>query len=329
MLSNQTKQILFILFFFLFINSTLKGQSTPLSLELRFGINCNLNNFFLFKKNKQKFPGFRLFGTAIFSGEINSHFSVNYGTTLLLYNKSLGNNLNPLVSDIQIDFINSLCIGAGYKLFEKKDNHRIAYTKYLRTINSGPFYNLKHNYTNAVFIGTNFIINNHHRNQTNGTINLTFGDFSVSYYNDAEFPFTTFSLSDGFDRFWTGGFVFYLHNNHEYNMAEFSFDQFTGYSPLLYELSNILGANVPEYKTEKSSASNSSAYNSSAYNLKLKFNKNYGFDLGIIGSLTSRNGRHWGIQDLIHIERGNSLHPNQDINRIYIGMTYEQFGYSF
>lgn len=35
-----------------------------------------------------------------------------------------------------------------------------------------------------------------------------------------------------------------LKANLGFNYFEFTFDQFTGYSPLVYELSNILGANI-------------------------------------------------------------------------------------
>jgi Bacterial toxin 23 len=316
------------------VSNLLHSQSSKLAAELRFGVSVNLNNFAPIPKHtKQKFAGFRLFGTAMLTREIPNDFQLNYGVTLLFYNKSLGNNLNPLVSDIQIDFINSASIGYNLKIL-KNVRDSVAYVKYIRTINSAPFYNLKHDFDNAAIIGANFIINNHGRNQANGHINLTYDNFSLLYYNDGDIPFSTFSLSDGFDRFWTGGVSFFLHHKDEYNMVELSFDQFTGYSPLLYELTNLLGANVPQYTAEKEKNKNgnkktSAAFNSSAYNLKIKFHKNFGIDAGVIGSLVDGKGRHWGVQDIIHINRGYSLHPNNDINRFYMGLTYEQPGYSF
>jgi Bacterial toxin 23 len=332
---TSVRFLLSVLLLLMFATSG-QGQRSALAVELRFGFNCNLYNSDPFKKikgSKQRFPGYRVFGSAILNREIKNDFVVNYGLTFMIYTKSLGNNMNPLVSDIQMDFVNSVSIGYGWKM-GKGDNVRdsVAYNKYLRTINSGPFSNLKHNFDNAAFFGVNYILNNHGRNQSNGNVNLTFDDFSLLYYNDADIPFKWILTADGFDRFWTGGLALFLHNKHEYNTVELSFDQFTGYQPLLYELSNILGAKVPEYSEknkDKDKKALSSAYNSSAYNLKIKPFKNYGFDLGVIGSMRDNNGRYWGIQDLIHILKGNAVHPNNDNNRFYLGVTYEQFGYSF
>ena len=101
-------------------------------------------------------------------------------------------------------------------------------------------------------LASNFILNNHKRNQIVGSVSFSAPDFTINYYNDGAQPFDFLPLADNFDRWWTGGFGIYIHNHKNYNIAELSFDQFTGYSPLLYELSNLIGINLPDYNVEDS-----------------------------------------------------------------------------
>lgn len=53
-------------------------------------------------------------------------------------------------------------------------------------------------------IGTNFILNNSGRNQQVGFVQLRAGDFSFQTYNDFG-TFKNIGISDGYDRWWTGG----------------------------------------------------------------------------------------------------------------------------
>jgi hypothetical protein len=271
----------------------------------------------------QKFPGLKVFAAFMANGIYKDGFSVNYGPSVSIYTKSLGANLNPLIGDIQIDFVNSINIGWSM-------GKQLSYTKFFKSINTGAFYNMSSNKSTALFLGTNFILNNHQRNQVVGSFTASFPGVTVNYYNDGAFPFDKVPLADNFDRWWTGGFGFYFHNRQQYNNAEFSFDQFTGYSSLLYELSNLIGINLPDYNMENMSAAQRRktlppAFNTSAYNLKLFFDKGYGVDVGVIGSLRSqKSGRVFGLQDIIHTVGKYPLHPNNDINRFYIGGTYNQ-----
>jgi hypothetical protein len=179
----------------------------------------------------------------------------------------------------------------------------------------------------GTYLTSNFVLNNHQRNQIVGAVSFSTPDVSINYYNDGAPPFNLFPLADNFDRWWTGGFGIYVHNHRNYNIAEMSFDQFTGYTPLLYELSNLIGINLPDYSMEDSITKNkrgnlSAAFNTSAYNLKIFLEPGYGVDVGVLGSLRTNSGRVFGLQDIIHTMLRYPLHPNNDVNRFYIGGTY-------
>lgn len=271
----------------------------------------------------QKFPGLKLYAAFMANGIYKDGFSVNYGPSISIYSKSLGANLNPLIADIQIDFINSINIGWSL-------GNPLSYTKFFKSINTAAYYNMASNKSTALFLGTNFILNNHHRNQVVGSFTASFPGVTVNYYNDGAIPFDKVPVADNFDRWWTGGFGLYFHNRQQYNHTEFTFDQFTGYSPLLYELSNLIGINLPDYNTEAMTAAQrrknlSPAFNTSAYNLRFFFTNGYAVDIGTIGSLRfGENGRAFGMQDIIHFIGRYPLHPNNDVNRFYIGGTYNK-----
>ena len=212
--------------------------------NFNFGCNYTLN----YSRGSSAFPGLKVFCGFSASGVYKGHFLLNYGPSLSFYTKSIGANLNPLISDVQIDLVNSLSFGAGandlpyFKLFRTLDN------EYLST----------------------------------------------------------------------------------YNTVEFSFDQFTGYSPLLFEACNMLGIYIPNYNLqydESSRGPKPTNYNTSMYDLKVFFMKGYGIDVGALGSLKDISTRrkkeiYYGLQDIIHIRGGFSLHPNNDNQHFFIGGTY-------
>jgi len=266
----------------------------------------------------QKFPGLKIFSGFSIVGVYRNHLIVGYGPSLSIYTKTIGANLNPLVSDIQIDFTNSISFGFGW-------GDTMSYMKHFRTVHTGDYYNISINNRNAILLTSNFILNNHKRNQIVGTISGSFSSVSFNYYNDGAFPFDLIPLADNFDRYWTGGGAIFIHDKGEFNRVEVNFDQFTGYTPLLYELSNLIGINIPLYDEDRDRKKNSNqpyTYNTSAYQVKIFMNKNYAVDLGAIGSLINNKGAHFGIQDLIHMGLRLPLHPNNDMNRFFIGGTY-------
>ena len=262
---------------------------------------------------RKNFPACVFFG-AIVTRANRGDLALTYSPALSIYTKTIGANLNPLVGDWQIDFTNTITVGIQW-------GKQTEYSKFTRTIHNGDYYNLVTNRAGQVLLGTNFILNNHKRHQILGSINATFGNVSINYYNDGP-PFDFLGLADNFDRYWTGGFALLVHDKKGYNAVEFSFDQFTGYIPLLYELTGKLGMNIPLYDTPDKNRVNN--FNTSSYNLKVNFDQRFGINAGVVGSLKFGN-RYYGLQEIIHILGHYPMHPNNDDNRFFFGGNYNQF----
>lgn len=309
-ISSIKKPLVFLCFFFLLCFFCEAQKSWKYQGQTNFG--CNL---FLTRGPAQKFPGIRFFG-AFSATTRHGDFLLTYAPSISVYTKTIGANLNPLVGDWQIDFANSFGIGAEW-------GKQVNYNKFNRTIHNGDFYNILSNRNGLALLATNFILNNHNRNQIIGSLNATVGNVSVNYYNDGP-PFDAIGLADNFDRYWTGGFAILVHNKKGYNTAEFSFDQFTGYVPLLYELACKLGINIPLYdKPNKKKVYN---FNTLAYSLRVNFDQRVGVNAGIIGSLKFGK-KYWGLQEIIHIIGHYPMHPNNDGNRFFFGGSYNQYNH--
>ena len=274
-------------------------------------------NVFLHWSKAQKFPGLRVFGALSIVGTYRETFLLHYGPSLSIYTKTIGANLNPLVNDIQVDFTHSFSAGLGW-------GDRTSYLKRSRTTHSGDYYNLVIRKANAFLLSTNFLFNNHRRHQAIGSANLTIGPVTVNYNNDGV-PFGDMMLADGFDRYWTGGGAVMVHSDRSFNYVELSFDQFTGYQPLLYEMANIIGINIPQYSADSSQRRKQipNNYNTSMYQLKIGLDLYASVDIGLLGSMyAARSRRFWGIQDMIHLRGRYPFHPNTDKTRVFFGGTY-------
>jgi hypothetical protein len=273
-------------------------------------------NLMLHRGPGQHFPGIRLNASAGINAVYQQHVMMNYSLTFSLYSKTLGANLNPLVNDVQLDVVNSAAVGGCW-------GENLLYDKYFRTFNTGAYYNVLTNTAWSALAGTNFVINNHKRNQFVGNITISSPSVTLTYYNDGAPPVSWFSLGDEFDRWWTGGVGIFIHTNKNYNLLEITFDQFTGYRPQLYEMSNLLGIDVPVYENESVGKQKVPPdYNTSAYAVRYFFSQGLCAEVGVVGSLRTPKDRAFGLQDIIHSGRGFALHPNHDINRIFIGGNY-------
>ena len=273
--------------------------------------------------SKQFFPGFNLYGGFAVSAVYKERFIANYGGNISFYKKTIGTNLNPLIEKLEIDFTNSFSAGIG--------GNNLSYPKLIRTLQNSAFYNIHLNNNYFALLSTHVVFNNHKRNQTVGSLTLSGPGLSFNYYNDGAIPIKLFAGGDGFDRWWTGGGSFYLHSRRAFNYAELGFDQFTGYQPFLYELSDILGINLPPYSRDETvidRANIHSNYNSAQYHLRIGLNQNFSVDAGIMGSLRyGKEGVIYSFQDLIHIIGKMPMHPNNDQNKVFIGGSFNQRKY--
>jgi len=196
-------------------------------------------------------------------------------------------------------------------------------TKFLRSAMNIPIYNVILKENQAYLIGTNWIWNNHGRNQGVGTLMLNFQNVSLHYFNDGGPPIDQLGLGDNFDRWWTGSGALYWHGWNQ-NRLELGFDQFTGFSGLLYEMSNMLGLELPNYKP-KDKDGNATFFNSSEYYLRAFILPGVGFQMGVHGNLYNAKTAHiFGVQDVIHSKLNFSLHSNEDTNRPFVGLIIQQ-----
>lgn len=281
--------------------------------QVNFGLSANV-----FLAKGQSFPGIRFYAGASATGFYADHGMVNYGLTAALYYKSIGNSLNPLVRDVQFDLTNSIDIGLA--------GQPNSYAVNLRTLGNCPYYNMAFDKEWGVFMGTNFIFNSSRRHQTVGTVGVVTKWASAMYYNDGAPPFSWFGLGDCSDRWWTGGGCLFVHSKNGYNTVEVGFDQFTGYSPLLYELAGVIGINTPSYKKDDPEApqngdDNSRTFNASTYFVRIFPEKGYSFDIGLAGALRLGD-KYFAVQDMIHISTHDPLHPNHDRTRLMLGGSY-------
>lgn len=278
--------------------------------------------FTLHYHQKQRFPGVRAFIGYAVSSRYHD-FIVNYGVNLAVYHKSIGANLNPLENDLQVDLTHA--VTAGYV------NGSINHTKWIYTLHNVPFYNLAVQREYGAFLSSHFIFNNHRRNQVVGAVTLTGKDVTLNYYNDGAPPFSIVGNADNFDRWWTGGGTIFYHSVYNYNYAELGFDQFTGYQPLLYELSGILGVRIPSYNWTKNyeqgdENKRAASFNTSEYRLRVFLGNGYAVEAGVMGSLRSQN-RVFGVQDMIHKGRHIPYHPNNDVNRFFLGGSFNNYNH--
>lgn len=277
----------------------------------RMGIHAGAGaNFMLHHSRAQRFPGIRLFGTVSITGTWKNNLLLHYGPALSVYTRTIGSNMNPLAADLQVDFSHTFSFGW---IGGPVEDH----IKQIRTLHTGDYYNLVIDRKYAVLLSTNAIFNSHRRHQLQGAMTLTMDQLTLNYHNDGP-PFQALMLADGFDRYWTGGGALFVHDTRGFNRVVAGFDQFTGYQPLLYELSNLLGIHLPSYGLDGVTTRHD--HNTSQYHLRFGLDHNLSIDMGVLGSLYhAASRRYFGLQDIIHLKGRYPFHPNHDANRFFLG----------
>ncbi len=323
------KKILLLAGFFLYAYGSY-AQFSLTRVEVRWGLEVDM-----YRGKGRQFPAVRSYLGAIVNQRFQNGMVVNYGPVLSVYNNTLGSLSTPLKFDLQADLVNSFTIGYASDFrygAEQSLMRESSAGKYIRTMNNHSTYNLVHFKDYGLFFTSNLVLNNKGRHQYTESFTLTVQNFTLNYYNDGGNIMEWIGLSDNLDRYWTGGLGLTFHNNEGYNTAELSFDQFTGFSSLMYKFSTLMGFDVLDYNTAGGQGADA-RLNSSEYNLKVWLNRNYAVDIGIRGSLSSYNDEtgkttYYGLQDLLHAGLNYALHKNQDNNKIKIGLSTNFLQYS-
>ena len=304
--SDIMRHLLLLLFCGILTATGLRSQS-PWSTGIHAGIGAN---FLLHRSAAQRFPGLRMFASVSVTGTWKDHLLLHYGPALSVYTRTIGSSMNPLVGDLQVDFSHTFSFGwVG--------GPNDPYPRQIRTLHTGDYYNLVLDRRYGLVLSTNAIFNNHRRNQMQGAMTIVTDRVSLNYYNDGP-PFQALMLADGFDRFWTGGGSIFVHDDRGFNRIVAGFDQFTGYQPLLYELSGLLGIHLPQYGPDGRGMRRHQ--NTSQYHLRIGLDPGLAIDMGVVGSLYDASSRrYFGLQDIIHLKGGYPFHPNHDANRFFIG----------
>jgi hypothetical protein len=288
------------------------------------------------------------FGAQLYLGQRESNFSIRIGggiwkhvgavqfnnqLTLNYYlggmgNSQLANSKLPFTRfpNSNLDFVISPSITLGLGQL-----HQLTH---IRPFNYMSVLNITHNYAGSLTMITNFVLNNHHRNQRVGAINFNIGSVSGGYYNDVMrmiFEYEGMGMADDHDRYWTGGGFL----NIRVNQIEFfyDFDRFTGFGGKLFEISKLLGLNQVYYRYNKDLIEDKSKdpnyvlsenelfYNRGKISFGLRF---YGTELNQISflSYTMIGNPKWDIQNIIHKSRLNPFHPSYSIEMSQAGIGY-------
>ncbi len=231
------------------------------------------------------------------------HLLAGCNVTLNLYRGGIGASLLPgKMTRHQLDLATGFSLSFG----EGRSQH----SRPLYTWNPNGAPHMANPFHRSITLATNFIANNHRRNQQLGMIGLAIGNVQLGYYNDGP-PFDLWGAGDAFDRWWTGGG--YLHIGHDDSEWQFiySFDKFTGYQRDAYEIANILRLNYVSYKNVPEST-----YNRGRNQFGFRHRSGIGVNLSFFDT--------WDIQDWIHRMLRYTYHPSLYHRQVFLGLQYDK-----
>lgn len=281
-------------------------STNQLSFQYGFSLKGLLE--FSLKKNNQQ-PVFRLctdfgLGSNVLARAI--YFSFN--SEIQWYNGGLGSKRRKgdFKPAITADFINAFNLTTGLNNYLTSDSFDVI-QKSRRNVPLYYFSNftypaLQNPYDYSITAGTIFVLSSDRQksNQRLGFLNIHVKRLQVSYYNDGGTPFDETFLGDSKDRYYTGGAMVSYHGNsfNSVNLAELSFNKFTGYTKNAFEVSNKLNLAFVNYNNPQQKY-----YNKSLWTLNISNpEKGYGINLN------RYNYTNWDIQHLIHFSIFNSFH---------------------
>ena len=261
------------------------------------------------------------------SGGIRKEFKIGndfytipaYQLSCNIYYNGLGNNILDEFKEMQLDLVNSVTLTNGFGLDR---NERPAKLRSFNDMTANPIENdLRWSFS----LGTNYIFNNHARNQQLGSFSfnlwkvLTFG-----YYNDAA-PFHKLGLGDRFDRLWTGGGFGTLNigrlvselggGDSEWTdfRLYYNYERFTADVQAAYVMSKYLSLDHVLVKNPQDNF-----YNRGQTTFGIKHANGWGFNVDFLGQFPA-----FDLQDKTHIKRGFSRHFSNAAKRYLFDFNYQ------
>lgn len=213
----------------------------------------------------------------------------------------LGGNRSKFVWDLR----NIFQINVGYIA-----NNSVKGRPLTKLIGSSE-YALKDPFDYSFGLGTVFVNGlNHQRNQQLGYATVGVLEISAGYLNDGP-PFGVIGLGDTYDRWWTGaGYLGAYFQNDKGFITDIAiqYQRYTGWQPNLYEMTNMLGLDYLSYKDKAEQFLNQGSWT---------------YTLGILNSLRVDvkiyEAKKFDIQNLIHVGRNFTFHPNVLKKRVTFG----------
>ena len=199
-------------------------------------------------------------------------FLPSYQGSLNIYYNGIGSNY--IDNNFNIDFHHSLAVTGGWR----KPGHS--------ELSARGFYYIKQSYlksaeiipysSNASFtIASNFILNNHNRNQYYGSFTLQpIPYMRVQYYNDGGSFISHLKLGDTWDRWWTGGGFVEFGNDFNgtakqaFPKIRLSYNRFTWENEKLFKFFSLLGLPLIPLSEEKK---DKVFFNSGQYSLRVSW----------------------------------------------------------
>ncbi|WP_299535638.1 hypothetical protein [Ulvibacterium sp.] len=239
----------------------------------------------------------------------------SFHVELQIFNSGFGTSLiQAKHRNFVFDVLTSFQVSTGIReINEVQRENRFNPLFHFSNLSATPLHNP---YFNSIGLGSVFIISsdNKRESQLVGTLYLNIErTVQFTYYNDGP-PFANW-LSDGFDRYYTGGahVSFHTDTKNYLSQYELSYHKFTGYQRFAFEMANHLQIDFIPYSDQEAFY-----YNQSRWRFKAA-NPENGY--GIL--ISKYDMQHWDIQDLIHFSRNNSYHPDTyRNNRLGIGLDY-------
>ena len=285
--------------------NTLATCPTDISEQDSFilGVGISLRTDISFGKPNGRFSNFRIDVSVGGSYLIKEHWMPTYQVAASLYKGGIGNSVSYTERDKhQFDVVQSFGFTAGWGGLSKTDKPLFLFNTFIANPQPNVF-------KNSVSLSTNFLFNNHDRDQQIGHLGISIDKFQTGYYNDGT-PFGSFlglGLGDAYDRWWTGG-GYFRYNFDDGYAIQLQHDKFTGFIKDAFEIGNKLLMDFVPYKEIKEATFNKSMY---------RFTLTSPSCLGI--HLSAADYHKADVQNLIHIIGNMALHPPVLPSQWYLG----------